>query len=169
MITEVYHIGARTDTAEFDTKSAIFWFLGGLAVLLVSAKITVWGAREIALYLSISELIIGLTIIALGTSLPELAASIVSALKGHHDIAVGNVFGSNLFNLLLVMSAAGAISPINLSPDVMLRDYLSMTVMTVLLVICVAQAIFKDTNTNGPGKISRRVGALFLTSYVFVQ
>ncbi|MAJ81260.1 MAG: calcium/sodium antiporter [Porticoccaceae bacterium] len=157
----------ETDHAEINTKTTIFWFLGGLAVLLVSAKITVWGAREIALYLSISELIIGLTIIALGTSLPELAASIVSALKGHHDIAVGNVFGSNLFNLLLVMSAAGAISPINLSPDVMLRDYLSMTVMTVLLVICVAQAIFKDTNTNGPGKISRRVGALFLTSYVF--
>tara|TARA_B100001093_G_scaffold173750_1_gene166616 strand:- start:4111 stop:5088 length:978 start_codon:yes stop_codon:yes gene_type:complete len=157
----------ETDQAEIDTKTTIFWFLSGLAVLLVSAKITVWGAREIALYLGISELIIGLTIIALGTSLPELAASIVSALKGHHDIAVGNVFGSNLFNLLLVMSAAGAISPIYLSPNVMLRDYLSMTVMTVLLVICVAQAIFKDTNTNGSGKISRRVGAIFLTGYVF--
>ncbi|MBV33469.1 MAG: calcium/sodium antiporter [Porticoccaceae bacterium] len=157
----------ETDQAEIDTKTTIFWFLSGLAVLLVSAKITVWGAREIALYLGISELIIGLTIIALGTSLPELAASIVSALKGHHDIAVGNVFGSNLFNLLLVMSAAGAISPIYLSPNVMLRDYLSMTVMTVLLVICVAQAIFKDTNTDGSGKISRRVGAIFLTGYVF--
>ncbi|MAH72511.1 MAG: calcium/sodium antiporter [Cellvibrionales bacterium TMED49] len=156
----------ETDTAEFDTKSAIFWFLGGLAVLLISAKMTVWGAREIALYLGVSELVIGLTIIALGTSLPELAASIASALKGHHDIAVGNVFGSNLFNLLLVMSTAGAISPINLSPNVMLRDYLSMTFMTVLLVIFVAQALWKEADLNVSATISRRVGAIFLSGYI---
>ena len=156
----------ETDTDEIDTKTAIFWFLGGLTVLLVSAKTTVWGAREVAVYLGISELVIGLTIIALGTSLPELAASIASALKGHHDIAVGNVFGSNLFNLLLVMSAAGAITPINLSSDVFLRDYMSMTLMTVLLIVFVAQAITKETYIIGSGTISRRVGALFLVGYI---
>ena len=102
----------------------------------------------------------------MGTSLPELAASIASALKGHHDIAVGNVFGSNLFNLLLVMSAAGVISPIDLSSDVLLRDYLSMTLMTVLLVVFVAQAITKETDIIGSGTISRRVGALFLVGYI---
>ena len=90
-------------------------------VPLASAEVTVWSAKTIAQSMGISELVIGLTVVAIGTSSPELAASAVSALRGHHDIAIGNVFGSNLFNIMLVMTSAGAISPIALSPEVFSR------------------------------------------------
>ena len=99
---------------------AVFWLTVGLLGLLVSAEITVWGAKSIASYFNVSDLIIGLTVIAIGTSLPELAASVMSALRGHHDIALGNIFGSNLFNILLVMTTAGAISPMTLPNSVCL-------------------------------------------------
>ena len=88
------------------------------SVLLASAEVTVWSAKTIAQSMGVSELVIGLTVVAIGTSLPELAASVVSAMRGHHDIAIGNVFGSNLFNLMLVMPAAGIISPMAMSPEV---------------------------------------------------
>ena len=97
-------------TQSLSTKAALLSFIIGLVTLLLSSELTVWGAKSIAISMGISELVIGLTIIAIGTSLPELAASAISALRGHHDIAVGNIIGSNLFNLLLVMGSAGAIS-----------------------------------------------------------
>ena len=81
---------------------AIFWLVVGLLALMISAQILVWGAVEVARYFGISELIIGLSIIAIGTSLPELAASVASALKGHHDIAIGNVVGSNILTYWLL-------------------------------------------------------------------
>nr|WP_081280072.1 calcium/sodium antiporter [Vibrio natriegens] len=90
-------------------KSSIFWLVLGLVLLIVSSRILVWGAVEIALQLGVSDLLIGLTIVALGTSLPELAASIVAACKGEHDIAIGNVVGSNMFNSLAVIGIAGTI------------------------------------------------------------
>ena len=108
----------------FSMKTSGLWLLLGLIILLLSAEITVWGATSIARFFGISDLIVGLTIVAIGTSLPELAASVVSATKGHHDIAVGNIFGSNLFNLLLVMTTAGAIAPMALPNEVFSRDYL---------------------------------------------
>ena len=137
----------------------------GLGVLLVSADITVWGAKSIAVYLGLSELIIGLTIVAIGTSLPELAASVMSALRGHHDIAIGNIFGSNLFNLMLVMTAAGAISPIPLSADVFSRDFAAMALMTTLMVALVAFAIYKTTKSDSQARLSRFVGIVLLASY----
>jgi cation:H+ antiporter len=155
-----------SDIPQISTKTAALCFVGGLAVLLISAKITVWGAREIAVLWGISELVIGLTVIALGTRLPELAASIVSALKGHHDIAVGNVFGSNLFNLMLVMTTAGAIAPIELSSAVLYRDYLSMALLTGMLVLFVAYAVKSARKNGGQALISRPLGAIFLSSYI---
>ena len=137
----------------------------GLGVLLVSADITVWGAKSIAVYLGLSELIIGLTIVAIGTSLPELAASVMSALRGHHDIAIGNIFGSNLFNLMLVMTAAGAISPIALSADVFSRDFAAMALMTILMVALVAFAIYRTTKSDSQALLSRFVGIVLLASY----
>ena len=154
------------DIPILSTKNAAILFLGGLTVLLLSAKLTVWGAREIAVIWGISELVIGLTVVALGTSLPELAASVVSALRGHHDIAVGNVFGSNLFNLMLVMTTAGAIAPIELSPEVLLRDYLSMATMTVMLVGFVFLALSRERTGDRPGVISRPLGAVLLAGYI---
>ena len=94
-----------------NTLVAVMWLLIGLVALLVSSRVIVWGAIEIARMLGVSDLIIGLTIVAIGTSLPELAASVMSALKGEPDIAIGNVIGSNMFNLLPVLSLPGVDRP----------------------------------------------------------
>ena len=149
-----------------ESLTAAKWFFIGLIFLLLGAEVTVWGAREIAKFFGISELVIGLTVIALGTSLPELAASVMSALKGHHDIAVGNVFGSNLFNLMLVMSAAGAISPMQLEHSVFYRDYMSMAALTLCLVLFVFLAERNNTDIKSKGFISRPFGAIFLLGYI---
>jgi|TARA_B110000977_G_scaffold59284_1_gene80458 cation:H+ antiporter len=139
-------------------------FVVGLVVLLVSARVTVWGAQSIAVYAGISELIIGLTVVAIGTSLPELAASVMSALKGHHDIALGNVFGSNLFNLMLVMTSAGAIAPMALDQEVFARDFAAMAFMTVLMIALVALALRKSPQK---ARLSRGLGLVLLAGYGF--
>jgi len=149
---------------DLSMPTAFLWFMVGLAVLLIGAETTVWGATEIAVHFGVSELIIGLTVVAIGTSLPELAASVISALKGHHDIALGNVFGSNLFNLMLVMTAAGAISPVALSSEVFSRDFVSMAVITVLMIALVALALRKNP---AKAQISRGLGVILLMSYGF--
>lgn len=114
----------------------IFWLAAGLAVLIGSSRILVWGSVEIAHLFGVSDLLIGLTIVALGTSLPELAASIVAVRKGEHDIAIGNVIGSNMFNLLAVIGIAGVIEPMhNLEPEVLWRDWPVMTGLMVLLLL----------------------------------
>ena len=142
------------------TTGAAMLSLGfGLAVLLASAEVTVWGATEIAARLGVSELIVGLTVVAIGTSLPELAASVASALKGHTDIALGNVLGSNLFNLMLVMTAAGIIQPSTLESAVFTRDFASMAALTVLLVVAIAWALRRG------GVLTRPLGVLFLLCY----
>ena len=117
-------------------KKAIFWLVLGLVLLIVSSRVLVWGAVNIAHVLGVSDLIIGLTIVALGTSLPELAASVIAVRKGEHDIAIGNVVGSNMFNLLAVTGIAGVVSPITSLPEqVLSRDWLVMMGMTVALLI----------------------------------
>ena len=97
---------------------SLFWLAVGLALLIVSSRILVWGAVEIAHGFGVSDLIIGLTIVAVGTSLPELASSIIAARRGEHDIALGNILGSNLFNALAVVGIAGAIRPLTAGPEV---------------------------------------------------
>jgi cation:H+ antiporter len=163
--TSPEEIAAGEEIPDITLAAATLWFVVGLAVLLASAEVTVWSAKTIAQSMGVSELIIGLTVVAIGTSLPELAASAVSALRGHHDIAVGNVFGSNLFNIMLVMTSAGAISPIALAPEVFSRDFLSLAAMTVLLVAMVAYALFKGAKTGGAARLSRRFGFILVSGY----
>ena len=149
-------------TQSFSAKGALVSFFIGLISLLVCAELTVWGAKSIALSMGVSELVIGLTIIAIGTSLPELAASVMSAIRGHHDIAVGNIIGSNLFNLLLVMGAAGAISPIALDSQVFSRDFTAMTALTILMLIFMAAAL---RNKVDRPKLPKMAGFVLLVAY----
>lgn len=120
---------------DMPTSVALTWFVVGLIVLLISSRALVWGAVEIARFLEVSELVIGLTIVAFGTSLPELAATIVAAKRNEHDIAVANVVGSNLFNLLGVLGLPGIIAPSELTASVRVRDYPAMFVLTVALFV----------------------------------
>lgn len=140
-------------------KKAVFWLVLGLVLLIVSSRVLVWGAVSIAETLGVSDLIIGLTIVALGTSLPELAASIIAVKKGEHDIAIGNVVGSNMFNLLAVVGIAGVISPMtSLSADVLSRDWLVMMSMTLAL-------LFMAYGFRRAGRINRFEGAGLLVAF----
>ena len=127
----------ETDLAEhpLPLKASLFWLVVGLILLVVSSRALVWGAVFIAQSLGVSDLIIGLTIVAIGTSLPELASSIAAVRKNEHDIAFGNVIGSNLFNTLAVVGIAGAISPMAVEQDVLLRDWSLMTGLTLVLFV----------------------------------
>ena len=143
---------------KMSTKKAVLSFIIGLAALLVGSKALVWGATGIAQLLGVSDLIIGLTIVAIGTSLPELAASVISALKNEHDIAVGNVLGSNMFNLLAVLAMPGLIAPSDLDPMILLRDFPVMIALTVVLFL------FAYFGKNR--RIGRFAGSLMLISYI---
>ncbi|WP_028581317.1 calcium/sodium antiporter [Desulfogranum japonicum] len=138
---------------------AIFWLLVGMVCLIFSSRLLVWGAVEIAHGYGVSDLIIGLTIVAIGTSLPELASSIIATRKGEHDLALGNVLGSNLFNTLAVVGIAGAIHPTAVEPEVFSRDMLVMAVLTLSLFLF-------GYGFRGPGRINRFEGAILLASYV---
>ena len=141
---------------------ALFWFAVGALLLLVSSRILVWGSVSIAQQLGVSDLLIGLTIVALGTSLPELAASVTSALKNEHDIAIGNIIGSNIFNLLAVLGVPGLIHPAALDSEVLTRDYPIM--FGVILMMFVMAYGFR-----GPGRINRIEGAILVIAYVAYQ
>lgn len=141
------------------TGKAVLWLVLGGAVLLVSSRMLVWGAVNIAEWLGVSDLVIGLTIVAIGTSLPELAASIVSALKGEHDIAIGNVLGSNMFNLLAVLAMPGLIQPSNPPMEVLLRDFPVMFGLTIIL-------LAMSYGWRGAGHIKRIEGGILLCAYL---
>jgi cation:H+ antiporter len=142
-------------------RRALAWLLVGLALLVASSRMLVWGAVEIAHALGVSDLIIGLTIVAVGTSLPELASSILASRKGEHDIALGNILGSNLFNTLAVVGIAGSISPMTVAPEVFSRDIMTMTALTASLFI-----FGYGFRKPGLGRINRFEGALLLTCYI---
>ena len=150
--------GQSEDQNSLSTGKSIFWFLFALALLLCSSKMLVWGAIEIALELGIDEVIIGLTIVAIGTSLPELAASIISALKGHHDLAIGNVIGSNILNLLTVMPFPGLLAAGPINAEIFWRDGLTVMGLTAVL------ALFLYTSAK-KGKLNRFHGVSFLCIY----
>jgi len=117
------------------TKKTWIMLIVGLIVLVSSAKLVVWGGVEVAKAYGISDLIIGLTVVALGTSLPELAVSIASVLKKQYEMVVGNVIGSNLFNTIAVLAIPGLIHPSDVPIEVLNRDYPIMLLLTVLLFI----------------------------------
>jgi len=106
-----------------------------LIILVSSAKLVVWGGTNLALAFGVSDLIIGLTVVALGTSLPELAVAISSALKRQHQMIIGNIIGSNLFNTLGVLAIPGLIHPFQIPAEVMSRDYIYMITLTLLILI----------------------------------
>jgi len=118
---------------DIKTSQAAFFCISGLIGLILSSKLLVWAAINIATYFGVSDLIIGLTIVALGTSLPELAASITSILKKEPDLALGNIIGSNIFNLLAVLCLPGLIHPGPITADVVSRDMPFMLFITFLL------------------------------------
>lgn len=144
--------------AGMGTAVALAWVVVGMAVLLGSSRLLVWGAIHLAQWAGVSDLLIGLTVVAIGTSLPELAASIVSAVKGEDDIAIGNILGSNMFNLLAVLGIAGLIAPASLPPEVLSRDFAVMSGLTIVL-FAMAYGFRK------PGKINRWEGLILLAAY----
>lgn len=111
---------------------AAMWIVVGLALLLASSRSLVWGAEGLARALGVPELVIGLSIVAVGTSLPELAASVMAARRRENEIAVGNVIGSNMFNILGVLALPGLIAPGPLAPEVLRRDLPAMFLITLL-------------------------------------
>ena len=115
------------------TKKTWFMLLISLAVLISSAKLVVYGGVEIANFFQVPDLVIGLTVLALGTSLPELAVSISSVLKKQFEMVVGNIIGSNLFNTLAVLAIPALIHPSDIPEKVMTRDYWFMLGFTILL------------------------------------
>ncbi|KFZ31433.1 calcium/sodium:proton antiporter [Pseudidiomarina salinarum] len=140
-------------------KRAIIWLLIGLILLVISSRMLVWGAVDIATALGVSDLVIGLTVVAVGTSLPELASAIAAVRKNEHDLAIGNVIGSNMFNTLAVVGLAGVINPIPLEPLVLYRDWIAIAILTVLL------AIF-GFRRGRPNRINRVHGAIFILCYI---
>ncbi len=142
------------------SQKAFLWLTIGLILLIISSRGLVWGSINIAKAAGISDLVIGLTIVAIGTSLPELAASIMSALKKEHDIAIGNIIGSNMFNLLVVFGIPGLMSPHVIDSSILERDFPFMIGLSIALFIMAYG--FK----NKHGRINRFEGSLLLGGYV---
>jgi cation:H+ antiporter len=149
---------------------SIKWLVLGLVLLVASSKALVWGSILIAHKLGMSDLLIGLTIIAIGTSLPELATSVTSALKKEHEIAVGNVIGSNMFNILAVLGIPGLISPDKLDPLVLQRDYPVMLILGISLGLLMWFNFLPKSKNIAPSpksqSITRFEGSLLLSGYI---
>ena len=147
---------------EAPLSRALAWLVVGLVVLLLSARLLVWGAVAIAQALGVSDLVIGLTVVAIGTSLPELAASVVSALRREHDIAIGNIIGSNMYNLLAVLGVPALIHPAAFPPEVLMRDFPVMIGLTLGLFAAAY-------GFRGEGRINRFEGGALLAAFVGYQ
>jgi cation:H+ antiporter len=152
-------ISGELETRSMSLRAAVGWLVAGLLLLILSSRVLVWGAVDIAQAFGVSDLIIGLTIVAVGTSLPELASSVTAARKGQHDIALGNILGSNLFNTLAVVGIAGVISPMQVAPEILTRDIMVMAALTLSLFVL-------GYGFRGPGRINRVEGGLLLACFV---
>ena len=154
---------AATPIPSLSPLVAWLTFLGGLGLLIASSRALVWAASQIAAALGVSELLIGLTIVAVGTSLPELAASVVSALKGQADMAIGAIIGSNMFNLLLVLAIPGFWGTLILQAEVLDRDLVAVFVTTLVLALA---ALSGWNRQSGLSTLTRSTGAVLLALYV---
>lgn len=152
----------ETAKAEHSMAQGLGRLFLGLLVLILSSRAIVWGAIELATLWGLSELIIGLTIVAIGTSLPELVASLSAARKGEHDMALGNVIGSNVFNTLGVVGVAALIAPITPSSIILSRDILAMGLLTLLLF---AMCLFAFKTKRAFGRTSGTTLVLFFVGY----
>lgn len=139
---------------------AILFLLSGIIVLPLASQLMVIGATDIAQYFGVSDLVIGLTVVALGTSLPELAAIIASAAKKEHDLAIGNIVGSNIFNLLGVLGISGVINDYEFSRRFLMFDYLYMVILTVFLFFVSIYFVLKDRF------VSRVIGVVLVLLYM---
>lgn len=144
------------------TIKAVLWLISGLIILLASSQLLVHGAVTIASYAGMSDLLIGLTIIAIGTSLPELAASIIGILKGEDDLALGNIIGSNIFNILAVLGIGVVIAPGDIDAGAAGRDSYVMIAATVVILIMSVQL-------GKRRRINRYEGALLLSAFIGYQ
>lgn len=153
------HAQGELVQAAMPLRRALFWLAFGLLVLVLSSRLLVWGAVTVAQSLGVSELIIGLTIVAVGTSLPELASSLAAIRKNEHDLALGNIIGSGLFNTLAVVGLAGAIMPLDVESVVLWRDWMLMALLTLGLFV-----IGLGINGRG-GRVNRIEGGLLLLVY----
>ncbi len=145
--------------SETGMATAVFWLITGLLILIVGAHLMVYGATDIARTLGVSELVIGVTLVALATSLPELAVSLVSAYRGEYGLAIGNIIGSNIFNLLAVIGAAITIHPTVISESVLT---LHMFVMIGFTLVLFAMTYYYD----GTARIDRRSGLALILAYI---
>jgi cation:H+ antiporter len=145
-----------------DARWTALWLVIGFITLLAGAQLLVNGAEYLARLFGLSELVIGATVIAVGTSLPELAVSAISALKGDTSIAVGNIIGSNVFNLLAVVGAAGLVHPATLDPSVLTLHYPVMIVFTIALL----RIAYNPFGKTGLGRI---MGFCLLASFLVYQ
>lgn len=148
-----------SDVAEMPMAKALLWLVFGLVVLVLASRLMVWGAVEIATAFGIDDLIIGLTIVAIGTSLPELASALVAVRRGEHDLALGNVIGSNMFNTLAVVGIGGAIAPMQVAPEIFSRDIMVMSGLTLAILLMGMQ-------WRGQRRINRYEGALLLSCFL---
>ncbi len=151
--------GELDELPEMTTLQGVLWLIGGLVILVASSELLVWSATDIAHRLGVSHLVIGLTVVAVGTSLPELAATVAAATKGHTDIAIGNVVGSNILNILAVLAVPGFVSSVQMEPVALWRDCGMMAAMTLLL------ALFAY-GINSRAVITRFEGAVMLLAWV---
>jgi cation:H+ antiporter len=147
---------------DIPTRVAVFWLLISMVALPASSHFLVEGAVGIAKTLNVSDTVIGLTIVAFGTSLPELATAITSAFRKEDDLAIGNIIGSNMFNLLGVLGIAAAIKPVEVQSMILTRDFPVMFLLTGLMFLLAS-------DFRGPGRIGRTAGALLLAIFIGYQ
>lgn len=145
--------------SDVSMKMAVVWLVIGLGTLLLGAELLVDGAMGIATILGISEVVIGILVVALGTSLPELAVSLASALKGEYGLAIGNIVGSNIFNLLAVIGVAATIEPSALAPTVLSLHIFVMVAFTLVLFAMTYEY-------NGNAELSRLEGLALLVAFI---
>lgn len=153
-------VSAELAEPSMPLKTAIMWLVIGLILLVVSSRMLVWGAVDIAQALGVSDLIIGLTIVAIGTSLPELASALAAVRKNEHDLILGNILGSGIFNTLAVVGLAAAIQPMAVAQEVLYRDW------TLMLALTVGLLLMGLGLTGRRRLISRFDGAILLLVYV---
>jgi len=144
--------------ADMTMASSVGWFVVGLLLLLASSRVVVWGSVEIARHLGISDIVIGLTIVAIGTSLPELMASVASVKKREYDLAIGNVVGSNMFNILAVLSMPALIAPQPFAAEALHRDFPVMAGFSIALYL-----LARGFRTRG--KLGRVDGAILFAGF----
>ncbi|WP_062310622.1 calcium/sodium antiporter [Demequina rhizosphaerae] len=156
---EVEEREAREERAGMTRRAAWGWTIGGIVLLLAASRVLVWGAVGIAERLGWSDLVIGLTIVAIGTSAPELAAAVAAARRRETELVLGNVIGSNIFNTLAVVGLAALIAPMAVDQEAVTRDLPVMLAMTGALLLMAYRP-------GDHGRISRLEGGVLLTAWI---